>query len=181
MAFYGATGLSPGSWGHLWTPALSIICVLAAVSSRGPTQIRLAQYYWGRHGALKQMDGAARRNYQFNTPPSPAAPPHRFLMDSHHIQWAKKLIDKGSNFACGSNYSPENKGKFMGNSGNKARYPVLCFAKWQTFTFLCWFDIDFRTTATWSISFFAHTNFACITWYHITKPQIVYHLVFYSV
>ena len=45
------------------------------------------------------------------------------------VQWAKKLIDKGSNSACGSNYSPRNKGKFVGNFGNKARYPVLCCAK----------------------------------------------------
>ena len=46
-----------------------------------------------------------------------------------HVQWAKKLIDKGSNSACGSNYSPRNKGKFMGNSGDKARYLILCCAK----------------------------------------------------
>ena len=42
---------------------------------------------------------------------------------------SKKLIDKGSNSACGSNYSPRDKAKFMVNSGNKGRYPVLCCAK----------------------------------------------------
>jgi len=35
------------------------------------------------------------------------------------IQWAKKLIDKVSNSACGSNYSPGNQAKPVGNFGSK--------------------------------------------------------------
>ncbi len=81
-----------------------------------------------------------------------------------YVQWAKKLIDKGSNSACGSNYSPENKAKPVGIFGSKARYPVLCCTKWQTFTFLCWFNIDFRMGPTQPISFFA--------WNRLQEPPL---------
>jgi len=45
------------------------------------------------------------------------------------VQWATKLIHRSSNFACESNYSPENKGKPVGICDNKARYHVICCTK----------------------------------------------------
>ena len=92
---------------------------------------------------------------------------------SVYVQWAKKLIHRRSNFACESNYGPENKDKPVGICDNKARYHILCCVKHQIFGFFCWFDIDFRRDPTQWISFLACTKMGLVIWYHMVKPKIL--------
>ena len=71
-----------------------------------------------------------------------------------HLQ-RTKLIHERSKISCESNCGSGNEDKSVGNSGNKGRHLVLCYAKYQTFIFVYWFYIDFRMRAGQWISFVA--------------------------